>query len=175
MAIKSNRLYASRGLTMDIPSVLRSWLYCESSLTDKLRMLTGDARLSIIREGFEAVDALDYRSREIEMYSHGVACWYAKTMIQLPVYLIHDYLFHRLNTEPLGALLYDNPDIERTIMHIEPLFSHQWPYELINASLTQGVQPLWMRQSTFSIKKRDTFTLTEVFLPGLLRIIACDN
>ena len=86
-----------------VPHSLIPWLEEAGSLTDRLHLLTQDAQLYVIHQGWahsgwwEKYVLLIANSpcwhREILMVSRGHCCWYAKTIVEESVFLRHRDFF----------------------------------------------------------------------------------
>lgn len=102
----------------------QQWVLYTASLTEKLRLVAGEARLEVISHSIGPLDAWAQThlqcvdtvglQREIVMWAHQRRCWYARTVIPQSTLQADASLFARLNHEPLGQLIFSNPHIQRT-------------------------------------------------------------
>lgn len=145
-------------------TALDSWLFCNTSLTEKLKNISGEARLEVLRnqEG-------DIYEREILMWSNEQPCWYAKTQIPKETYDAHDSLFMRLHSESLGALIYHNTLIQRISLRPYKISKQDLSFTWLKPEWYKAESVLWLRSSEFLCADKHPFYLYEIYLPGLLR------
>lgn len=162
------------------PLQLHPWLIHEQSLTQKLKSISGDARLEILDQRWETSDAWDscklklnaiqVLHREIVMWAFDSPCWYARTILPDNTCKANKALFDRLNTEPLGQLIFNGTEIQRASLIHYPISSLSMEYQWLNPTLHQDASILWVRLSEFLIASNDSFFLVEILLPGLLSV-----
>lgn len=166
-----------------VPSLLLPWLTWQQSLTNRLLDITGDAALEKIKHAWEKPDLWDKEvlrvsddkviHREIVMFSHHRACWFARSTIPKNTYDAAPWLFERLNHEPLGHLIFDSGQIKRVSLTHYPLVPSdvEWawlPMQPVSDGEQGRVKRLWCRLSEFALIAGDQrFYLLEVLLPGL--------
>lgn len=161
---------------------MSSWLEHKTSLTDKLKALAKSTTLQVLNHCWEPTHLWDQTAlglpaditvlhRDIIMWADGAACWYARTVLPMPVFNIEAELFKRLDTEPLGELIHHHPHIERTNITPYEIKPHMPEYAYLKQNLKESTpqSKLWGRLSTFTIHKQHDFYLLEIMLPGLLR------
>jgi chorismate--pyruvate lyase len=177
MQIDSNIL-----INFDIqpPKVLSSWLTHDSSLTEKLRAETGNARIEVLEQRWVFPDWWDKNvlkmspeavfHREIIMWSNERPCWYARTIIPYECYQRDTLFFNRLESENLGQLIYNNPNVKRTSLLNYPINSQSLEYHWLDRFQHQDAQYLWVRLSTLTLHHSFHFYLVEIFLPGLSEV-----
>ena len=157
---------------------LLPWLNHHDSLTDKLKTFTPTVKLNIIRHEWSFTDAWDQHElhlqpqqrvlhREITMQSDKTLCWYARTTIPEQTYQAKSHLFDQLETQPLGHLIWNNADIERTLLHYYPINQRSMEYAFLNARMHQHQELLWARRSLIMVHANNPLYLLEIFLPGL--------
>lgn len=177
MLIESNRLLKANSLP---PEELKPWLNYQTSLTDKLKRLTGDAELEVLSQEWSLASWWDKFTlglscekillREILMLSQGTPCWYARTIIPESTYLANQVLFSRLKQESLGQLIFNEAGIRRTQLLTYAVDHHSLEYNWIPAVLRDESSEYWLRLSNFTIDDSAAFCLVEIFLPGLRRV-----
>lgn len=75
----------------------------------------------------------------------------------------------RLGNKPLGATLFANPKVVRTVLEFKKLSNHHALYRRAIAHLDTKPQALWARRSIFSLDGA-MILVTEVFLPQVLTL-----
>lgn len=158
---------------------IKTWLNHSQSITDRLKAVSGDARLKILRHEWEPADAFDSARfninrhestlhREILMYSRQVACWYARTIIPQATYHKYDDFFDQLKTKPLGDLIYHHNKLKREMTSFE-VNPDDLEYQYLPPILESHVphETLWARLSRFNMADDLPFYLLEIFLPAL--------
>ena len=168
--------------TQKITNVLRPWVLCQDSLTDKLKTIACDVRLEVrhhiwgVSNSWDQ-DVLGIRAnervlhREILMWASTDICWYARTLLPLSTYLAEEALFARLETQALGELIWHNPNIKRLSIQPFQINQHAAEYHFLTQSMHQNETPLWARLSTLAVRERFPFYLLEIFLPGLIKYL----
>lgn len=164
------------------PEQLHPWLIYEQSLTHKLKSTAGDARLEVLDQRWETSDTWDccklklntiqVLHREIVMWAFNSPCWYARTIIPDATWKANNTLFERLNTEPLGQLIFNSTDIKRASLVHYPISSISTEYQWLNPTLHQDAPTLWVRLSEFVVGGNHSFFLVEILLPRLLRYLS---
>lgn len=164
------------------PLPLLPWLRHDTSLTNKLRQITGDAQLVVLKEGFRQVDwwathvlGLEPQTvfqRDIMMFSGQIACWHARTIIPHHTWLAHDTMFKRLERETLGDIIFSEPAIKRYCLVNYAIDSQSIEYYWLKHA---DFESQWLRLSVFTINNNTPFFLIEIFLPGLSEIIGINN
>ncbi len=163
-----------------LPNHLLAWASLESVLSDRLKQVSGEAKLTVLTQQFErtcwwarqSLSVVDDRMfrRDIVMTSKGTPCWFARTLIPKATYQAHQAIFTRLENEPLTNLLYGKTSIERIDLFAYALNANCMEYYWMDASLSEKQPTLWARISTFQLPSEHRFYLVEVFLPGLERV-----
>jgi len=160
--------------------VYRYWLIDNGSLTRRLQLRCRDFRVKPIRlyNARSQVDEalllnLSQRQttliREVYLYCSN-----------RPVVFAHSVLPHkslrgdwqglgRLGNKSLGAALFKNPNVVRTVLEFKKLSNHHALYRRAVANLDSKPRALWARRSTFSLDGA-TILVTEIFLPQVLTL-----
>ena len=163
-----------------------SWLTHKTSITDKLKALSGDTKLLVLNNTWEQSDEWDHKNlllplntevlhRDILMWAEHQPCWYARTILPQSVYHTEKALFDSLKTKALGELIHNHPHISRTNITPYAIHTNMPEFNYLKNALKQNTptHTLWGRLSTFTIHTQFDFYLLEVFLPGILRY--CDE
>lgn len=177
-----NTLSPNRIITMctpNLPTGLRPWLWSEDSLTRQLRLFCPN-RLKVRLQQQHSQppyryeqQALDLKWRENALIRQVYLCcgperWvFARTVIPLDTVRQRSWQFSQLAEQPLGDLLFRDPDIHRTQLTVLEL-TPQHP--LYPSSLSEKPR-LWGRISQFCIGT-SPLLVQEVFLPDFMRAIA---
>lgn len=130
------------------------------------RRLHGDEQF-IARDGAKAL-AL---TRDVVLFCGNVPVVYAHSVLQPSDRGAGWRLMQGMGSRPLGAALFTDPRIERSMLRQRKLgCSHPLYRQALVASgmVSLGV-PLWARRSLFMAGK-SPILVTEVFLPGVLTI-----
>lgn len=143
---------------------IQNWLHCETSLTERLQMMSGEAKLEVLQH------FSDTTPREILMWSNGDPCWYARTYIPEDTFAANPTFFLRLQNEPLSALIYHNQMIKRIDLHCRAIGLNDTEFTWLKPEwILPETNILWMRSSEFCCESKHHFYLYEIFLPSLLR------
>jgi chorismate lyase len=161
------------------PASLLSWLTYQSSLTDKLKTIAGDAQLKVVNQQWVlpswwdkfmlGLSGMEVMQRNIMMVAWQIPCWYARTIIPNATYQAYRLFFDRLKHESLGDLIYNEPKIKRNSINYE-INSHCLEYHWLPTSLQAKNGQFWVRLSVFTIADSSPFYLVEILLPGLMRV-----
>lgn len=159
------------------PVNLLPWLNHTGSLTDKLRCEAGDARLTVLHQGWHQADWWDRYTldladeqvfhREILMQANNKPCWYARTVIPQLTYQINQSFFERLNGEMLTGLIFGNPAVQRQFLFSYPVTSISYEYYWLNESMHNHATVLWARVAEYTVNQTGSFYLIEILLPAL--------
>lgn len=172
-------IHSFLNINTEIPFYLRDWLSYSDSLTDRLQARAGDAQLRLLSHAWGprswwdqyVLDISDDQviHREIMMYAHSEACWYARTIIPKQGYASDPPFFNRLQKESLGALIYDEPRIQRVNMEPYAINDQCIEYHWLSPFLCDLPSVLWGRLSELRFNTAFPFYLMEIMLPPLQR------
>lgn len=172
---------ANQDKSLQADAILLPWLLHQGSLTKKLKRTTGSARLEVLTHQWCQADLWDQQRlrlpsdraihREILMWSDCNACWYARTIISELCYQTEPAFFEQLRTRSLGRLIFNEPLVVRVNLVYYAIQQDATEYHWLPSHLSEEVEPLWLRCSTFKFKTNELFYLYEIFLPGLVRSI----
>lgn len=167
----------------DPPEVLLPWLTWERSLTHKLPGAAGDARLDVLSQEWGEADVWDQARlnlsqglvmhRNIVMWAFDSPCWYARTIVPKATYEWNENTFLRLETEPLGSLIFGGTDIKRNFLMHYAVSSSSIEYAWLQPWMHQEAPVIWVRLSEFQMKQGGVFFLVELLLPGLMEYLSC--
>ena len=147
-------------------ATMLSWLEEPGLLTTRLRaQCGGDFRLQLVNETHERAHASDLY-RQVALCCGTEPCIFAESRIPLATANAHFWL-RDLGNEPLGERLQKRSDVKRGRFVFAVAQPERLP-EWIQHSITCANEDLWARRSVFSIGDEE-LTVTEVFLPGVLR------
>lgn len=169
-----------RGAALGCEAGLAPWLRDRGSLTLRIQQRCTRFAVQGVRSGLARI-ALDESallgiapqqlaySREVFLYADGQ-----------PVVFAHSAFAHQhlrgawsevraLGNKPLGALLFAHPLVERKPLHYQALRYNHPLYQRAAKVLKDPPQRLWARRSLFYLHDAPLL-VTEVFLPGILRL-----
>ncbi len=174
---------------IDFPEQLIPWLFHEDSLTQKLKLSTGDASIQVLSQGLKRADWWDKQvlgfqeqrkfSREIIMSSHKTCCWYARMIAPESTYQRHHDFFMRLETSALHVMLFQEKLAVRKSMKCYAISNNElefyWVKSLISKPTMNHVVDnvcLWARRCCFLLGGKEPLYLVEIFLPQFLDLLA---
>ncbi|KTC96595.1 chorismate--pyruvate lyase family protein [Legionella erythra] len=163
------------------PKALLPWLTHADELSLKLREKTGGVALCVLKQawvptGWWEKSVLDLTiatviHREVIVSAAKTPCWYGRTIIPAPTWLKNQSFFGRLRQESLGRLVFYSDEVRRTGTHYYAVNSTCMEYYWPDSALIEKESLLWIRLSKFVIFEKYPFSLIEILLPGLLRVI----
>lgn len=163
------------------PVPLFPWLTYPDELSAKLRSMAAEVQLTLLNQawmpaGWWATSVLGLTSapvvqRDVLISAEHNPCWQGRTLIPQPTWVNNTAFFERLRHQSLGSLVFYNDRVERVRTHYYAVDATCLEYYWPDKALTASESLLWMRLSEFVISKQYPFNLTEIFLPGLLRVI----
>lgn len=154
------------------PPALKNWLLDRGSLTERLLEKSGGAfRVQVLHQQWgvahpDEAKLLGIRQRqavlvrEVILYGKGQAWVYARSV--LPAKSLDRSLRHlkRLGNKPLGAVLFNNPHMQRGEIEIALLDPKRLPTAVDHA--------VWGRRSVFFLHHQPLL-VSEIFLPALVK------
>lgn len=161
-------------------SHLYEWLIYPDSLTKRLLETAGDAKITVLAQGWNSVDwsnqwvAINPSEkiwcREIMMSANGGACWYARSLVPEITYARCSDFFEQLNSKTLGELIFNSPFVERTSLNHYSIDVNSKEYQWLPGAITPFLEPtLWARFSCLKLYKEFPFYLVEILLPEVER------
>jgi chorismate lyase len=166
-------------LTANVPRSLLPWVIHRDAMTLKLKQAAGDARLTILTQGWiisgwwdQYVLGLDRQvilQREILMSAWQHNCWYARTIIPELTYQANTAIFNRLGRESLGDIIFSDKRIKRYSMINYAVDTHSIEYHWLKSIVPEESGSLWARLAIFTIDEDYPFFLIEILLPDLCR------
>ncbi len=149
---------------------LQSWLEDGGSFIQRLKKHGLQPRVFVLRENWLFPEPAEQASlnipprqyafiREVEIRHLQQPLMYARTVVPVRVLTGPERLLAHLGTRSLGSVLFSYPQLKRS------------PFEINTCHLeAYSSEPLWERQSLFTIKRKQLL-LREVYLPPLVSII----
>lgn len=157
---------------LELPSKLKPWLLDNGSLTEKLRQAFGAIEVDVLAEGLAIPMTSEAQSlglaaneqawiRCVCLHIKGQPLIYARTVI--PNWQANNpwYQIKHLGRRPLGEVLFQIPNIERTPFELSQHPANYWP----NLNSDRPSSPTFARRSIFT-QQQAPLMLTEVFLPN---------
>ena len=154
------------------PAPLKNWLLDRGSLTGRLLEKSGGAfRVRVLRQQWgiarrDEVRLLDINPRhrvlirEVILYGREEPWVYARSI--LPAKSLDHSLRYlkRIGNKPLGAVLFSDPYMQRSEIHIARLAPEQLPV-VVDAAV-------WGRRSVFFLRHQPLL-VSEIFLPAFVK------
>lgn len=103
--------------------------------------------------------------RDILISAAGQRCWFARTMIPSATYELEPSFFDRLHHEPLGHLIFNEPNVVRQVLHSYGINARHLEYHWLAPEWREDVATLWARLSCLEFKQKAWFYLVEIYLP----------
>ncbi|QAB16305.1 chorismate--pyruvate lyase family protein [Hydrogenovibrio thermophilus] len=154
---------------LGIEPAYREWLLETGSLTAKIRQACPEMHVTVLSERWEV--PLRFEAERLKLADNRkawVRCVLLKCGDEPLVYgrtVIPDcvpgnawYRLRQLGNRPLGEILFQLPNVQRTPFEIAHTQSTDWPY----LPETEPTRPVYARQSTFT-QDGDTLLLSEGF------------
>lgn len=178
MSINTHSIFA---INVQCSEELREWLSYQSSLTDKLMKIKGDAQLELISQQWvntgwwdknllQIQDSLVFQ-REIIMTSHNTPYWYARSIIPQKCYDCDAEFFERLQNESIKNLIFGDDRVHRINLISYPVDQLCIEFYWVKKYIDLGISRLWVRLAEFSFMQNDSFYIAEIMLPELENLI----
>ncbi|WP_392537073.1 chorismate--pyruvate lyase family protein [Legionella sp. 227] len=174
MAINTQSIFTISAKCSD---PLTEWLNHQASLTDKLQQIKGEAKIELISQDWINTDWWNKNflhiedemvfQRDIIMRSHGVAYWYARSIIPKKCYDLDPDFFGRLKNESIRNLIFDEEKVCRVQWISYPVDQQCLEYYWVKRTLDSVHGVLWVRLAEFSFQQKESFYLVEIMLPEL--------
>lgn len=178
MFIQSCQLLQS---LIQAPQALDPWLRLESSLTEKLRQVAGEAELKVLYQDWGRPNWWDTYTlgltsepvlhREILMFAQQTPCWYARTIIPQDTFNKNRTFFNKLQQESLGSLIFNEAAIQRNLLTSYVINNQNLEYYWLPDSVDVQQNHYFLRLSAFTFNTHSPFYLVEILLPGLMKKI----
>jgi chorismate--pyruvate lyase len=163
------------GEVSEAPAKLRDWLLDSGSLTQRLQQASdGQLSVEVLSQSLQLPRLSERRAlklaprqvalvREVLLFGRGVPWVFARSVIPMQTLTGRLRKLRRLDSSPLGALLFSDPTMSRG-----PLEWACIPADK-SASLTPRLptfdQPIWGRRSVFKLSAKPLL-VCEMFLPS---------
>lgn len=160
------------------PALLLPWLRDHGSLTQRIQQrsenfLVSQQRTGLARIAWDEAALLGLApqqfsyAREVFLYADGVPVVFAHSACA-PHHLRGAWkAIGGLGSQPLGALLFSHPLVNRTSLHYKALRNVHPLYQRAAIFLRQPPNKLWARRSLFYLRDAPLL-VTEIFLPEIL-------
>jgi chorismate--pyruvate lyase len=169
------------GAAVGCETALVPWLHDRGSLTQRIRERCGRFDVRPVRGGLARI-AFDESavlgiaphqlawSREVFLCADGQPVVFAHSACAVQHLRGAWTAVRGLGNQPLGALLFAHPQVERRPLHYKSLHAHH-PLYRSAAAAVPGATPdrLWARRSLFTLHGAPLL-VTEVFLPEILKL-----
>ena len=156
---------------LDLPAHVRQWLLDEGSLTTRLIQASkGDFQVQVLEQSWRTpflneAKLLGLKSRqkalirEVLLICEGTPWVYARSVI--PYQSLHGRLrfLRKLQNSALGALLFKDPNLQRSHFQVDKISLPQAPIPATSATTVYG------RRSLFHLYNKPLL-VAEVFLPN---------
>lgn len=156
---------------------LMDWRTHPDSLTDKLKSISGEAKLQLLSQGWIRPSWWDAHvltlqnepmfQREIAMHSQGVACWYARSIIPEHCFNLDPVFFNRLENESIRHLIFNNHKVHRVSLHDYCVDYQCLEFYWVQKYFDRAFDTLWVRLAEYSFLSMASFYLVEILLPEL--------
>ena len=155
-----------------VPPCWCDWLADRGSLTARLLKLSGgDLFVKVINQGLAVPKRSEQRAlnlsarrraliREVILYGGGQPWVYARSVLPLATLTGRLRKLRRLDNQPLGALLFKDPNMRRDPVQVARLKSDSLPELVSNIE-----NSVWGRRSVFRLDNKPLL-VSEVFLPS---------
>lgn len=166
-----------------IPHDLQAWLLDPDSLTKRLQQNCGDDfQVRVFSQSWHkpALDealVLGIRHdqwawlREVHLYCGDTALVFARTVIPHRTLTGRERRLARLGGRPLGAVLFADPHISRSVVELARIPRGSNPFEIAVHPLTRKPREIWGRRSVFYLGNKPLL-VSEIFLPAIEKLEA---
>jgi chorismate lyase len=167
-----------RGAALGCGAELAPWLRDPGSLTQRIQQRCTNFAVRGVRSGLARI-ALDETallsvaprqlawSREVFLYADDQPMVFAHSALAREHLRGAWSAVRTLGSNPLGALLFAHPLVERKPLHYQALRNTHPLYQRAASVLSDPPHRLWARRSLFYLHDAPLL-VTEVFLPGIL-------
>jgi len=171
-----------RGVPLGCESGLAPWLRNRGSLTRRIQQRCTDFAVRNVCSGLACIAPDESAllgiaqqqlawSREVFLYADGQPVVFAHSALAAGHLRGVWSEVRTLGNKPLGALLFAHPLVERKPLHYQALRNTHPLYRRAVGVLSDLPHRLWARRSLFYLDDAPLL-VTEVFLPGILRLTA---
>lgn len=160
---------------------LSAWLYCSGSLTQQLKNQLGNCELRILSQTWIEADnwllsqaptiSFPVLQREIIICANALPCWYSRSYFSHALYQKESWLIERMQTEPLGHILFTDPRIERVSFEVLDIRPEDTPSRWTNLPLILQDDIAPMRWAQYRVGAELGLWVSELFLHGLDEVL----
>jgi len=169
-----------RGAALGCEAGLAPWLGDRGSLTQRIRQRCTDFAVRNVRSSLARIAPDEAAllgiathqfawSREVFLYADGQPVVFAHSAVAAGHLQGVWSEVRTLENKPLGALLFAHPLVVRKPLHYRALRNTHPLYRRAAGALIEPPHRLWARRSLFYLHDAPLL-VTEVFLPGILRL-----
>lgn len=164
--------------SLEFPQGIDEWIHYDASLTDKLELLSGDAKVELLSQRWSLPQWWDIHQlnineqifeREIFMKSYGQIFWYARTVLPKSCYDLDPTFFNRLEKESIRHLIFNEAKVERINRSTYPIDKHCLEFYWIKKYSAHIPDSFAVRCTHLLFQKTKNFYLIEILFPTLQR------
>ena len=154
---------------------LNDWLYDASSLTARLKKCCSNFRVEVIGQRIETCSTEEAHSlikageqvlvREVLLYCDEQPQVFARSLLPLNSLTGDEQKLAHLGTQPLGQVLFNNPNLERQSIRVASFDISTNVGKLCKHLALPFKDALWGRRSLFVLNNKPIM-VAEVFLPN---------
>jgi len=161
------------------PNILKPWLNEQNSLTQAVvNSCVGKFKVRIYRQHWGKVtlseqNQLNIQSntycfiRQVHLFCNNTPWIFARTVVPISTLRGELEKLTHLGTQPLGAILFANPIIQRDNIEIAKIDYRNEIYQFaMEFSKTNNNTDIWGRRSRFTLKRKPLL-VSEIFLPTI--------
>lgn len=160
---------------------LSDWLYCPGSLTQQLKDRVGTYELRILSQIW--IDKDDWLptlvpdlpfpvfQREIVICADSTPCWFSRSYFSQSLYQNEAWLIARMQTEPLGHILFTDSRIKRVAFDVLTIQPQDAPWYWSNFPLLKQNRTASMRLAQYRVGNEEGLWISELFLQGLEEVL----
>jgi chorismate--pyruvate lyase len=161
-----------------LPQQWRHWLLDHASLTRRLQRTCGDGfRVEVISQRMETPMLSEARAlgrppqeialvRQVHLLCGDTPWVFARTVIPLPSLNGGLRRLAVLGNQPLGAVLFADPKLQRTPVEVARIDPRHRLYRMSRGQRAAASRPIWGRRSVFRLHD-NPLLVSEFFLPEL--------
>lgn len=154
---------------------VRDWLLEPSSLTARLKERCREFRVEVLGQAIESCSAEESNYaikqgeqvlvREVLLYCDEVPQVFARSLLPLSSLTGDEQQLANLGEQPLGQVLFNNPNLKRSLIEVASFQGESRLHELIEALSLDIQTTMWGRRSLFFLHEKPLM-VAEVFLPN---------
>jgi len=162
-----------------LPETWRDWLLDHSSLTRRLQRTCGEGfNVEVLSQTIEPPMLSEARAlgrphrevalvRQVRLRCHDTPWVFARTVIPLPSLEGGLRRLAMLGNQPLGAVLFTDPKMERTPVEVARITPRHRLFRMSGGPTLNAHPAIWGRRSVFTLRG-NPLLVSEFFLPDLM-------